>query len=83
MAGLSNTFRRMANVSMGRGYKTSGERKRGEAAKAASAEQLRLDEMFAGGQMPDEDFLKRAARRKAAKRRGSRADTILTEDTLG
>ncbi len=90
MGGLVDTIRRGANFAVGKGYKTSGERKRAREGREAVAEkgardteQLRLDEMFAGGLMPDEDFLKRAARRKAARRRGSRADTVLTEDTLG
>ena len=90
MGGLVDTLRRGANFAVGKGYKTSGERKRARvgreeaaAESKASAEQLRLDEMFAGGLMPDADFLKRIARRKAAMRRGSRADTVLTEDTLG
>lgn len=51
-------------------------------AKAAAAEQLRKDEMFASGRMPDEEELRRSQRRIAARRRGSRAETVLT-DTLG
>ena len=51
-------------------------------AREATAEQLRKDEMFAAGRMPDEEELRRNQRRIAARRRGSRAETVLT-DTLG
>ncbi len=77
MSGLKNTFKRMMSFSTGSGYETHTESdiRRG-------GPQKRLDKMFASGEMPDEDFIKRIARRKAAMRRGSRADTVLTE-TLG
>ena len=52
------------------------------AARVAAGEQERKDKMFAAGRMPDEEELRRNQRRLAAKRRGSRADTVLTE-TLG
>lgn len=80
MSGLKNTFRRAANASIGRGYMTSGERKR----KAAAKVQAGKDKMFSEALMPDEELIKRNERRKAATRRGSRVSTILTdEDTLG
>ncbi len=79
MSSLFDYGRRTGNWIIGRGLKTSGERKREEAA----VEQQRKDKMFASGEIPDEDFLKRAARKKAARRRGSRIETVLTEDTLG
>jgi len=81
MSGLNNTFKRIMSFSKGSGYETHTESdiRRGGPEKR---EQKRLDEMFASGQVPDEDLLKLAARRRAARRRGSRADTILT-DTLG
>lgn len=85
MSGLKNTLKRAFSFAKGGKYATGAERQakaEGVKAAAAEAEQLKLDEMFASGQIPDEDFLKRAARRRAAKRRGSRVDTILT-DTLG
>ena len=84
MSGLKNTVRRMANASRGLGYKTSGEKKRSDAAKHEAAEQARLDEIYSGAQMPDEELIRRNERRKAAKRRGSRISTVLTdEDQLG
>ena len=80
MSGLKNTVRRMGNASIGRGYQTSGERKRKEAAKVQNA----LDEVYSGAEVPDDEQLKRTERRKAAKRQGSRANTILTNnDQLG
>ena len=80
MSGLNNTVRRLANVSRGKGYMTSGERKRKEAA----AVQTKKDKMFAGATMPDEEEIARNERRKAAKRRGSRVSTVMTDDdTLG
>ena len=51
-------------------------------AREADSEQLRKDKMFAAGRMPDEEELRRNQRRIAARRRGSRAETVLT-DTLG
>ena len=85
MSGLQNTFKRAFSFAKGGKYATGAERQAEKEAKQQAiedTEQIRLDEMFAGGQVPDEDFLKRAARRKAAQRRGSRVDTVLT-DTLG
>lgn len=80
MGGLSNTFRRLGNLSMGRGYKTSGEAKREKAAKAQTV----LDKIYTGADVPDPELLKRNERRKAAQRQGSRASTILTNnDQLG
>ena len=86
MSGLVDTLRRGANFAVGKGFKTSGERKRsriGREQGAADARQAELDKVFAGAQMPDEEDIRRRQRRLAAKRRGSRVDTILTEDTLG
>ena len=80
MSGLKNTFRRLGNASMGKGYKTSGEAKREKAAKVQAGK----DKIFSGAQLPDEEVIKRNERRKAATRRGSRVSTILTdEDSLG
>jgi hypothetical protein len=80
MSGLKNTVRRLGNVSLGRGYKTSGEAKREKAAKR----QNELDKVYTGAEVPDDEQLKRTERRKAAKRQGSRANTILTNnDQLG
>jgi len=80
MSGLKNTVRRLANASLGKGYMTSGERHQKRLAK----DQAQKDKVFAGAQMPDEEEIARNERRKAAKRRGSRVSTVLTEDdTLG
>jgi hypothetical protein len=81
MSGLKNTVRRLGNASMGKGYKTGKEIKAEKAAKAQNA----LDKVYAGAEVPDDEMLKRKERRKAAKRQGSRANTILTnnDDQLG
>lgn len=80
MSGLENTVKRLASASIGKGYSTRDERRQ----KRIAAEQTRKDKMFAAGRMPDLEEVKRAHRRKAAKRRGSRIDTQLTErETLG
>lgn len=81
MSGLKNTVKRLANASLGRGFMTRKEKR----AKDAAKEQARLDAIYSGAQMPDEEEIARNERRKAAKRRGSRVSTILTtdEDTLG
>ena len=44
--------------------------------------QARLDKTFQSALMPDEEDIVREERRKAAKRRGSRADTVLTDQDL-
>lgn len=48
-------------------------------------EQMRLDKLYAGAAMPDEEVIRRNERRKAAKRRGSRQRNVLTDnpDMLG
>lgn len=80
MSGLENTVNRSIQASKGKGWKTSGEQKREKAAKRQKA----LDELYAGAERPDEEDIKRKERRKAAKRKGSRVETILTDDdTLG
>ena len=50
----------------------------------SSAEKAKMekDRIFAQPPIPDQEQLKRTARRKAAFRKGSRVETILT-DTLG
>lgn len=79
MSGLKRTFRRLGNLSLGKGYATSGERKRKRVAKANAAQ----DKIYqAAATIPDAEVLKRDERRKAAKRSGSRANTVLT-DRLG
>ena len=78
MAGLKNTVKRMANASMGRGYATSSALLQKRKAKS----QARLDKTFQSALMPDEEEIAREERRKAARRRGSRADTVLTDQDL-
>lgn len=79
MSGIGKLFRRSVNASLGKGFKTHAERQ--EARKARH--QAGLDKMFASAKMPDEEEIKRSERRKAARRRGSRVETVLTDDTLG
>ncbi len=80
MSGLKNTVRRMFNVGRGKGYQTNVEAKQQRQRKTQS----KLDEIYAGAQIPDAELIQRNERRKAAKRRGSRLATVLTdEDTLG
>ena len=78
MSGLKNTVRRMANASLGKGYATKDERLAQRKAKS----QARLDKTFQSALMPDEEEIAREERRKAATRRGSRADTVLTDQDL-
>ncbi len=78
MTGLIKHQKRATNLILGRGYATNKERRQEKAAKRQAA----LDQVFASAQMPDEEELRRTERRKAARRKGSRAETILT-DQLG
>ncbi len=81
MSGLKNTVKRVVNASLGKGYKTNREIRQEKAMKRQQA----LDKIYEGAEMPDEQELRRKARRKAATKRGSRVSTVLTdqEDTLG
>lgn len=77
---MSRLIRRAANASIGRGYMTSGEKKKYDEAK----HKAKLDRMYQSAEMPDPDAIQRSQRQKAAKRRGSRVSNILTEqETLG
>ena len=77
MSGLNRARKRIQNWGMGKGFMTGSERRQKKQAK-------RKREMFANARVPDEDVLKLNERRKAARRRGSRAETVLTDrDTLG
>ncbi len=78
MTGLKNTVERNFSFFRGKGYKTSTERRQERQAKRQTA----LDRTFANAQMPDEEEVRRKERRKSARRKGSRAETILT-DQLG
>jgi hypothetical protein len=58
----------------------------GSGMSASEKRQIKLDKMYAGASMPDEEVIKRNERRKAATRRGSRVRNVLTdngEDMLG
>ena len=80
MSGLKNTGKRLLNLGTGRGYKTNRERRQEKAAKIQAGK----DKLFQGAELPDEEAIKRNERRKAAKRAGARAQTILTNpDQLG
>jgi len=77
---LKNTGKRMFNLGRGKGYMTNKERRQEKAAK----KQAGLDRIYSSVPLPDDEEIKRNERRKAAKRQGSRASTVLTErDTLG
>jgi hypothetical protein len=80
MSGLKNTAKRMVNASAGRGYKTDSEIRQEKKAKV----QQKKDKIFSSADLPDEELIRRNERRKAAKRQGSRANTVLTNpDQLG
>jgi len=80
MSGLKNTGARLWNLSTFKGYKTKHEINLEKTAKKQNA----LDQIYAGADVPDAELLKRNERRKAAKRQGSRAGTVLTNsDKLG
>jgi hypothetical protein len=79
MSGLKNTGKRLWNVGRGKGYKTNKEIRQEKQMKR----QQSLDKIYQGAEMPDPEQLRRTERRKAAKRRGSRVETVLTEDQLG
>jgi len=73
---MENTWRRSANFIQGKGYITKKEKDAKKAAKAQTA----LDTIYANAEMPDDEVIQRNERRKAARRRGSRVNTILTDD---
>ncbi len=80
MSGLKNTVKRFVNASMGKGYKTGREIRTERATKAQGVK----DKMFSSAQIPDDEEIKRNERRRQAKRAGSRANTVLTDqDKLG
>lgn len=80
MSGLKNTGKRLWNLGVGKGYKTNKEIRQEKEAKIQAGK----DKMFASAEIPDEEAIKRNERRKAAMRKGSRANTVLTEkDRLG
>jgi hypothetical protein len=76
MSGLKNTFKRLHNFGTFKGYKTNQEIREEKLAKI----QHKKDVMFQSAEVPDEEAIKRNERRKAAKRQGSRANTVLTEE---
>ena len=80
MSGLKNTAKRSFNASVGKGWKTNDEIRAEKKAKKQKA----INKQFENANMPDEQMLNLIERRKAAKRVGSRASTVMTSgDTLG
>lgn len=81
MSGAGDTLKRFGNWHLGKGFLTGREAKAQQAAK----QQGKLDKIYGGAEMPDEDLIRRNERRKAAGRRGSRQRNVLTsdEDVLG
>ena len=80
MSGLKHTAQRAKNASMGKGYKTSKERRQQKKGK----KQKKMNKKFENAVMPDEQEIRRNERRKAAARVGSRASTVMTDqETLG
>lgn len=77
MSGLRNTYKRIMSFSKGSGYETHGESdiRRG-------GPKSRMDKIFGGADAPDLEEGRRRSKRKQAARRGSRAETIMT-DQLG
>lgn len=76
MSKLENTVKRLDSFARGKGYSTHDERK----AKKAAARQKKLDKVYSGAEMPDEELIARNERRKAAARRGSRQRNVLTDE---
>jgi hypothetical protein len=80
MGGLKNTAKRIGGALTGKGYMTSDERRKKKAAKVKQ----KKDKMFQDAKLPDAEEIKLVERRKAAKRKGARAQTVLTDrETLG
>lgn len=80
MSGLKNTGKRLWNLGTMKGYKTNTEIRLEKEAKIQAGK----DKIFHSAEVPDDEVIKRNERRKAAKRSGSRAKTVLTDqDTLG
>ena len=75
MGGLKNTMKRATNLGLGRGYATNEERRQKKLGKITKAK----NKMFASAALPDEEEIRRVERRKSAKRRGSRAQTVMTD----
>lgn len=80
MGGLKNTMKRGFNFGLGRGYATNEERREKARGKITAAK----NKMFASAELPDEEEIRRVERRKSAKRKGSRAQTVMTDrESLG
>lgn len=80
MSGLKNTAGRIWQAGKGQGYKTKHERNLENTAKVTDAK----NKMFGEATLPDDEVIKRNERRKSAKRRGSRVNTVLTDrESLG
>ena len=80
MSSVDKVVRRTVRWVGGHGFMTGSEKRKKDLAKVKAGK----DEQFANAAMPDEQAIKLAERRKAARRRGSRAATVMTSDeTLG
>ena len=79
MSSLKNTGKRMFNLQYGRGFKTNDEIRAERKMKRQNA----LNKIYQSAEMPDPEEELRKGRKKAAGRMGSRASTVLTDDTLG
>ena len=84
MSGIKNTVQKFKNASLGRGFHTSKEVRTYKARHKAADVKAGKDKMFQNAVLPDEEEIRLVERRKAAKRKGSRAQTVMTDrDTLG
>lgn len=73
---MGSLVERTMNWTTGKGFVDNEEKK--EIKKAE--EQARLDKIYTGAQMPDDESIRRSSRRKAALRKGSRQRNVLTDD---
>lgn len=73
---MGGLVEKTTNWTMGKGFMTNDERREQKKAEA----QAKLDKVYAGAQMPDDELIRRNSRRKAAMRRGSRQKNVLTTD---
>lgn len=73
---MASLVEKSTNWTMGKGFMTNDERREQKKAE----EQARLDKIYSGAQMPDDESIRRNSRRKAASRRGSRQRNVLTDD---
>ncbi len=82
MASVKKQIQKGVNLLKHGKYRTRESIASSERAKVAEDAEAAKHAQFANAQMPDSDALRRREKRKAARRPGSRVDTILT-DQLG